>query len=220
MDEWQKELIEKHLKLVLDANKTTNLTRIDTYEEGKLLHVEDSLSGLKEMKEAPEGLYGDMGTGGGFPGIPLAIATKRKTLLIDSVRKKTNLVQDMIEELGIDSYVSTYHGRLEDLAKEKRETFSVLTARALSRLSSLIELASPLLIMGGHLVCYKAHVSEEEFQEVRALEDKVGMALISCRNFVLSDKKTQRCIVTFEKTGEPKIHLPRKAGFAQKKPLH
>ena len=82
MDE--KQLIRKHLELVLEANETTNLTRIDTFDEGMLLHVEDSLAGLDEVKQAPPGLYGDMGTGGGYPGIPLAIMTKRETVLIDS----------------------------------------------------------------------------------------------------------------------------------------
>ena len=70
MEKIQSQLIEEYLRLVLKANEITNLTRIDTYEEGMLLHVEDSLSGLPEMEEAPAGLYGDMGTGGGFPAFP------------------------------------------------------------------------------------------------------------------------------------------------------
>ena len=219
MEKIQSQLIEEYLRLVLKANEITNLTRIDTYEEGMLLHVEDSLSGLPEMEEAPAGLYGDMGTGGGFPGVPLAIATGRETLLIDSVKKKTDLVQSMVDQLGIDSHVHTYHGRLEDLAKERKGGFSVLTARALSRFSSLMELASPLLGLKGRLICYKAQVSDEELEGVQSLETKLGMRFVSKRDFVLSDGQTERCIVVFEKIGEPEMRLPRKAGFAQKKPL-
>ena len=80
----QQELIKRHLDLVIEANKTMNLTRIDTVEEGMLLHVEDSLVGLDELNQAPDGLYGDLGTGAGYPGIPLAIASGRETTLIES----------------------------------------------------------------------------------------------------------------------------------------
>lgn len=215
----QEKLMRRHLELVLKANQITNLTRIDTIEEGLILHIEDSLAGLKEVEEAPVGLYGDMGTGGGYPGMPLAVATGRETLLIDSVRKKTDILQEIIAELGLQQQVSTYHGRLEDLAKEKKGSFSVLTARALSRFSSLLELASPLLKINGRLVCYKAHVSVDEIESLAALESKLGMKFVSSREFVLSDGVTSRCIVVFEKYKKPEMKLPRKAGDAQKKPL-
>lgn len=215
----QEELMKKHLELVLKANQITNLTRIDTLEEGLVLHIEDSLAGLKEVEQAPDGLYGDMGTGGGYPGIPLAIATGRETVLIDSVRKKTDVLQGIVAELGLQHRVSAYHGRLEDLAKQKKESFSVLTARALSRFSSLLELASPLLKTNGRLICYKAHVTDDEIRGLSALENKLGMRHISSREFVLSDGVTSRCIVVFEKYKKPEMKLPRKAGDAQKKPL-
>ena len=83
LDGSSQDLIVRHLNLVIKANETLNLTRIDTAEEGMLLHIEDSLTGLEEVSEAPSGLYGDLGSGAGFPGIPLAIATGRETVLID-----------------------------------------------------------------------------------------------------------------------------------------
>ena len=86
------ELIDRYLDLILEANKTTNLTRIDSKEKAQLLHVEDSLVALPEINEAPEGLYGDLGTGGGFPGVPVAIMTGREAVLVDSVKKKVALV--------------------------------------------------------------------------------------------------------------------------------
>lgn len=212
------ELITKHLKLVIEANKMTNITRISSFEEGMVLHVEDSLSGLLEINKSPEGLYGDMGSGAGFPGIPLAIETGRPTVLIDSVGKKAVLLQKFADELGLDN-VSSYGGRLEELAVERPGQFSVLTARALSKLGSLMELATPLLKKGGRLICYKSHIEEEEITHAISLEKKLGFKLVSDRDFYLSDGETYRRIVVFEKVKKPTIKLPRHVGYAQKKPL-
>ena len=212
-------LIKKHLELVIDANKRTNLTRIDTYEEGMLLHVEDSLVGLKELQKAPEGLYGDLGTGAGYPGIPLAIISGRKTTLIDARLKKTLILDTFIDELGLTGQVSTYAGRAELLARTHPKQYAVLTARALSKLSVLMELASPLLRNDGILICYKAQVDEEELNNAKRIEELVGMTINSDRTLKLSDNETTRRIITFRKTNEPKMKLPRQEGMAQKKPL-
>lgn len=83
------DVIERYLEEVLVANETTNLTRIVSRESAEILHIEDSLSGLNYINEAPGGPYVDLGTGGGFPGVPLAVKTGRDTLLVDSVKKKT-----------------------------------------------------------------------------------------------------------------------------------
>ncbi len=210
-------LINKHLELVLKANEITNLTRISSYEEGQLLHVEDSLTGLPEIMQAHDGKYADLGTGGGFPGIPLAVVTKRETLLVDAVRKKTDVLDHIIKELGLQDYVSTYHGRIEDLGRERAGEFAVITARALTQLVSLLELAAPLLQLGGHLICYKAKLDSEELETALAIQKMVGMKLLRKNEFMLADN--QRCILTFEKVSDPQIKLPRKSGLAQKRPL-
>ena len=127
----QRELLDKHLELVIEENKVTNLTRIVDWESAQVLHVEDSLAGLPEVEEAMEGPYLDMGSGAGFPGIPLAIMTGRETLLADSSGKKTRALDSFATELGIDDIVSTYHGRIEDLALQQPNHFSLVTARAL-----------------------------------------------------------------------------------------
>ena len=132
IDERTQALMEQHLALVIEANKTTNLTRITSPEEARILHLEDSLAGLPEVEAAPAGLLGDMGSGAGFPGIPLALATGRKTVLIESVGKKAALLDSFINELGLADCVETYAGRLEDLCGDRRASFAVLTARALS----------------------------------------------------------------------------------------
>ncbi len=219
MDSKQIELLNKHLELVIEANKVTNLTRIVDWEQGQLLHVEDSLVGLLEVNDAPDGWYADLGTGGGFPGIPLAITTGRQTLLVDSVGKKTNALDGIVSELGIADHVETYTGRAEDLALEHPGEFSVITARALSALPSLLELASPLLKRGGRLVCYKARPDDEEVERAMSLEKKLGMKLISKRSVLLSDNETQRVIFVFEKVKMQKIKLPRRVGMAQRHPL-
>lgn len=215
----QQELIDQHLSLIIEANKVTNLTRITSESEARILHVEDSLVALPELCDAPEGLYGDLGTGGGFPGIPLAIASGRETVLVDSVGKKIAILGQVVHELGLDDSVTTYAGRIEELALNRPGAFSVLTARALTQLPSLVELASPLLCLGGRLVSYKANIEDEELDAAIALEGKVGMKLVSDRSLFLSDGVTKRRILVFEKIAEPTVKLPRRNGMAQKRPL-
>ena len=213
------ELMGQYLDLILEANKTTNLTRITSRDEALVLHIEDSLVGLEEVSEAPEGLSGDLGSGGGFPGVPLALATGRETVLVDSVKKKMAIVQQAVNQLGLGRQITTCSDRIEDLALDRPGSFSVLTARALSRLVALLELSSPLLVKGGRLVCYKAQLSDEEMQEALAVEDLLGMRLVSQRETMLSDGETRRTIVVFEKVGKAKLKLPRRIGAAQKTPL-
>lgn len=218
-DDQTMSLIQCYLDSILEANKVTNLTRITDGEQARLLHIEDSLVGLPEVNEAPDGLYGDLGSGGGFPGVPLALATGRTTLLVDSVKKKMAIVQSVLDDLSLSEQISTSSERIEDLPLEYKEKFAVLTARALSKLVSLIELASPLLEKGGRLVCYKAQLSSEELDEALAVQDLVGMRMISQREICLSDGETMRTIVVFEKVGKSCIKLPRRIGLAQKQPL-
>lgn len=218
ISEEQMKRIQDYLKGILEINESINLTRIVDYQQAELLHIEDSLSALPEMMAAPEGLYGDLGTGGGFPGVPLAIVTERETLLVDSVKKKLTAIESVMNQLNIQD-IGVYHGRIEDLAQDMPQSFSVLTARALSSLPSLLELAAPLLKMKGQLICLKSHVSDEELESARSLEKKLGMKLIKQRDFYLSDNETYREILVFERTADPTIKLPRKVGLAQKKPL-
>ncbi len=212
------ESIQRYLDELLVVNEKINLTRITDDERARLLHIEDSLSGLSELNDAPEGLYGDLGSGGGFPGVPLALASGRRTLLIDSVKKKMMAVQGILDRLGLNNRISTYGGRIEELAQEKPRTFAVLTARALAPLPSLLELASPLLERSGRLICYKAPL-EDELDHAISIQDKLGFRMKSKREFVLSDNETKRCILVFEKIHEPSIKLPRRIGLAQKKPF-
>lgn len=218
VDAEQRAQIERHLKLVLQANETTNITRIQDADQAHMLHIEDSLVGLPECLDAPEGRYADLGSGAGYPGIPLAIVTGRNTVLVESVKKKAALLDGFIEALDITDRVSVYPGRAEELAQAQPEGFTLLTARALTALPSLLELASPLLNLGGQLVAYKSQDVQDEIEWAQALERKLGMRLISQRVATLSDGRTPRSIIVFEKVAEPQVKLPRRPGMAQKRP--
>lgn len=214
----QRKLLDLHLYLVIEENKTTNLTRITDWESAQILHVEDSLVGIPEINNAPEGPYLDMGTGAGYPGIPAAIMTGRETTLADSVGKKTKALDRIIEKLGLHSTASTFNGRLEELALQRPDYYSVITARALSNLSSLLELASPLLKKDGLLVCYKSADAYEELEHAKDISEKLGMEFVLDRKAILSDGETPRVIMVFKKVKEPEVKLPRRVGVAQKKP--
>lgn len=214
----QQVLMQRHLNLVIEANKTTNLTRIDTPEEAMLLHVEDSLTGLEELNDAPDGPYGDLGSGAGYPGIPLAIATGRRTTLIDARQRKMKVLDGIIDELDLSDQIDTYAGRAELLAKTQSKRYAALTARALAKLPVLMELASPLLKIGGSLICYKANMDASELAHARRVQKATGMTLAKEREFQLGKTYTRRIIV-FEKTTNPTVKLPRQEGQAQKRPL-
>ena len=213
------DLINKHLELVSYYNNTTNLTRIVDIQQAKILHIEDSLIALKELNESPEGLYGDLGTGGGYPGIPLAINTGRKTVLVDSVKKKIKILDTIITSLGLEGLISTSSDRIEELSLSKKGAFSVLTARALTSLPSLLELSSPLLQKNWRLISYKAQISDEELKNALSIQEITGMYLDTIREATLSDNETQRKIIAFTKKHNAKIKLPRQNGLAQRKPL-
>lgn len=216
------DILEQYLKLVLKKNQQLNLTRISSFEEGMLLHVQDSLLGLQAVNEAPKGKYLDMGTGGGFPGVPVAVEGKRDALLVDSVAKKVTAVQEMVDALGL-SNIKTSAGRLEDLGKQQPGAYAVITARALAKLSVLMELSQPLLCNSGRLVCYKAQLTDEELSHAKELQGKLNMWLISNEAYELESAQTgeifKRRILVFEKRGQAKIKLPRRVGLAQKSPL-
>lgn len=209
------EIIEEYLKNILEANKSINLTNIKDFNQAKILLVEDSLSVIDEIKEAPDGLYGDLGSGGGFPGVPLGITSERETILIDSVKKKMNTVQGILNKQSIEN-ISTCDERIEELALIQPESFSVLSAKGLSQIPSLLELASPLLIKGGHLLALKSH--EEETFSNKELENKLGMRLIKEREYNLSDNSIYRKVFVFQKYKNPEVKLPRRNGMAQKRP--
>lgn len=215
----QRKLLDAHLQLVLRENEKLNLTRITDWEQGQLLHVEDSIAAAQIIKEAPEGSYADMGSGAGFPGIPLAILTDRETWLIESIAKKAHSLETMADELDMGQQVHVYTGRVEEASLDKPGAFTVVTARALAPLPALVELASPLLRIGGLLVCYKAKPEQDEIEYAAATAAKAGMKYMDEVRYKLSDNETSRSLFIYQKEAEPTVKLPRRVGMAQKRPI-
>ena len=182
-----------------------------------LLHIEDSLSCLEEFK-SQDGEFLDIGTGGGFPGVPLAIASGRTGVLIDSVQKKAKAVQDMIEQLDLENQIQARGIRSEELALEDGERFTTVVARAVSSLPVVMELATPLLTLDGELISLRGREDELAQEKIDSVAEKLGLEMISKRHIYISEVY-ERTIYVFKKVSQPTIKLPRRNGMAQKRPL-
>lgn len=215
----QLKLVISHLQFVLDNNHRARLTAITEPSEALRLHVYDSLAILPEVNAALEGPLLDMGTGGGFPGIPLSIVTGREVTLLDSVKKKIKLLEEYIESANRDNMLLTSDMRAEELAESRRNYYSVITARALSSLPSLIELSQPLLKIGGVLIAAKGTISPEEVSAGDKVGKLLGLKRTEWRQFVLPYGEEQRSVLVYEKSREGSMKLPRRPGMAQRKPL-
>lgn len=217
LDTDKQKKIQAYLDLVIEKNKELNLTRIETREKGMLLHIEDSLSCIDEFT-SQDGLFLDIGTGGGFPGVPLAIASGRTGVLIDSVQKKARAVQEMIDELNLSNMIQVRGIRSEELALEVGEKFHTVIARAVSSLPTVLELATPLLVSHGEFIALRGKENERNIEEGNRIAEKLGLEMISSRHLYIGETY-ERNILVFKKVGKPTIKLPRRNGMAQKKPL-
>lgn len=215
----QRRLLLGHLDLVIEKNRVVNLTRIDDWYSGMVLHILDSLLLVPSCEAAPEGPFLDMGTGAGYPGVPLGIVTGRKGLLVDSVGKKVHAVAEFVDELGLAGQLSCRHIRVEDLAREQRGAFSVVVARAVAQTNVLVEYAAPLMAPHGRLVLAKGNLVDEELSAGLAAADTCGLECVSRETHELPDGMGHREIVVFERVRKPHIRLPRKAGEAKRHPL-
>lgn len=209
-----------HLLLVIEKNKVVNLTRITDPSEAVTLHLVDSLlplaSDLVEMDENTR--YVDMGTGAGFPGLPLAVMTGAHGLLIDSVGKKVSAVEEFASALRC-TQVEARHTRVEDLPRELFGTFDYVFARAVAQSNVLIEYAAPLLKKSGFLVLEKARPTDEELTAAERAAAICGLAFVSRETYELPQGLGHRELLFYQKTTKPRIKLPRKAGMAKKEPL-
>lgn len=215
----QRNLLVRHLLLVIERNKVINLTRISDPRAGLVLHVLDSLLLAPAVMRSPEGPFVDMGTGAGFPGIPLSVMTQREGLLVDSVGKKVSAVADFVEDLGLGNLLEARHARVEDLAREEAGRFSVVVARAVAQANVLVEYAAPLLNKGGHLVMAKGNLSRDEIEAGDRAATLCGMRRVSRETFDLLDGMGHREVIVYERIEKPHLRLPRKAGMAKRQPL-
>ena len=218
----QRNLLLRHLDLVVDKNRVINLTRIVDEQEALVRHILDSLLFLKTINSfdlSSEARYVDVGTGAGFPGIPLGIMSEMKGVLIDSVGKKTSAVQEFIESLSLQDRIVARQIRAEDLARQERESFDLVVARAVADMGVLVEYASPLLSLGGCLVVSKGLISKEEINRGEKTARLTGMKNVSRETFELSLDMGHRELFVYQKASASKVGLPRKTGEAKYRPL-
>ena len=220
----QRTALLRHLELVMRKNQVLNLTRIVDVDDALVRHVVDSLLFLPSVRN-----YGgthdgrqrcvDIGSGAGYPGIPLAIVHSCEMLLVDSVQKKAAALSEFVEELGLGASVAVSATRAEELAGARRGHFDVMTARAVADLGVLVEYASPLLCRGGVLVAGKARIDDAELARGKKTADLVGMRSVSRETYELPHGQGHREILVFRKTDKSKVRLPRRIGLAKSKPL-
>ncbi|GAV32011.1 16S rRNA 7-methylguanosine methyltransferase [Coriobacteriaceae bacterium EMTCatB1] len=213
----QAEALAQHAREVLRASARMNVTAIKDAEDFVKLHVVDSLLPLAVVERCPDGPMIDIGSGGGFPGIPLAIATGRRCVLLDAVQKKAKLLENIAGALNL-SHVSVVGLRAEECARTNAEGFAVAVVRGVGELATIVELAAPLLQMGGRLVAYKGRPSREEIERGDRAAALAGLDRIADHRYALPTGE-QRAVLVYEKVSAPRVALPRRPGMAAKRPL-
>lgn len=213
--EAQKQL--KLIDLLIEKNKVINLTRITENTAAIRLHIIDSLLLSQFMDE--ETSFIDIGTGAGFPGLPLLIHKTHSAVLLDSVKKKTIAVDEFINELNLDTQAKTSSQRVEEFARTHLHVFDYAIARAVAPLPVLIEYAAPLLKKGGKFICSKGKISKEEISAGNTASKLCGLRLIQSHTFELPDHSGHREIFIFQNSNRASIKLPRAIGMAKKHPL-
>ena len=221
LTEKQYEQFDKYYELLVEWNKVMNLTGITEYEEVNEKHFIDSLSIVKVIDVNKVNSVIDVGTGAGFPGIPLKIAFPHlKITLLDSLNKRIKYLNTVIEELGLED-IQTIHGRAEDFARkeEHREQYDLAVSRAVANLSTLSELCVPYVKVGGMFIPYKSGEIEDEVKEAQAAIKVLGGKQKEIVKFTLPGSDINRSFVKIDKVKNTGKKFPRKAGLPGKEPI-
>lgn len=221
----QKQQFLTYYEYLVEKNKVMNLTAITEYEEVITKHFLDSLAVVKTSCFKPEKLAGkrliDIGTGAGFPGIPLKIAfPELEILLLDSLNKRINFLNEVTEMLGLTK-INTVHGRAEDYAKQKgyRESFDFCVSRAVANLSTLSEYCIPFVKQVGCFISYKSGSVDQELIQAEKAVKILGGQREEVVRFSLADTDMDRSFVVIRKAKPTPKKYPRKAGLPSKEPL-
>lgn len=217
----QAEQFLKFYKELIEWNKVMNLTGITEFEEVVEKHFIDSLSVIKAVDLTKRERVIDIGTGAGFPGIPLKIMfPDLKVILVDSLNKRIKFLNNVIEKCQLTD-IYAFHGRAEEFAKktEYRETFDLCVSRAVANLSTLSEYCIPFIKVEGLFIPYKSGEIDEELKESERAIVTLGGKVQNVIKFKLPGTDIGRSFVLIEKIKPTPKKYPRKAGTPAKEPL-
>ena len=221
LSEKQRGQFDRYYQLLTEWNKVMNLTGITEYDEVVLKHFSDSLSIVRILDMSSVKSLIDVGTGAGFPGIPLKIVFPQiKVVLLDSLNKRIKFLDAVIDELKLEN-ISAVHGRAEDFAKrnEYRENFDCCVSRAVANLSTLSEYCLPFVKNSGVFVSYKSGSSDEEILQAGNAVKILGGRIQTVDKFNLPETDMGRALVLIQKEKSTPKKYPRKAGMPGKEPL-
>lgn len=219
----QEEKFEQYFDLLVEWNKIMNLTSITEYQEVITKHFIDSLSIVKVLlhDQLEEASLIDVGTGAGFPGIPLKIVfPKMRVVLLDSLNKRVTFLDHVIKKLELKD-IKAIHGRAEELARknEYREQYDICVSRAVAKLVTLSEYCIPFVKLGGYFVSYKSTNFEEEKIGSEPAILKLGGKIIEVKKFILPGSDISRVNVLIEKNKQTDKKYPRIGGKPIRQPL-
>ena len=211
-------LLESLVDKTLEANEKFNLTAIKDKESFRELMVYDSLLPLKYIELSENNSVLDVGTGAGFPGLPLAICSNAEYMLLDSTSKKIRHICCVIDEFKLKN-VTAISARAEDFASQNRERFDYVIARAVAPLNILLELCVPFVKVGGTFIALKGAKSDEELDLAKSAIKKLDIEVVSVNEEELPLSKEKRTIILFRKLKPTNKKYPRQFSEIKSKPL-